>query len=420
MSKCTVILLEAGIVALDEQGNVIQSYRFDTDMVKTYRAIKAGITPAQSLDILEFLRSKDYDSAVSNDEGLASILSNNGISTSLMDTDKQMELQERKVKLMVIANFAPNEFEALGLLRKFAMNLSSIKVGEVSAKRDSHIIQSVNAMDELDKIINLMGSRLREWYGLHFPELDARIQNLPTYCDIVLAGARDSIDKDALKETGMPDEKAGEIVNAAQSSTGGAITPENLTVVQKLAQEIKNLNFTRGALTSHLEQEMDAVAPNVKEILGATIGARMIAKTGGLERLSYMAASTIQVIGAEKALFRALKTGSRPPKHGIIFQHPLIHSAPKWQRGKIARAIAAKVAIAARIDVHKAIKNSTIMEKLNERIDEIREKYKEPVEREEYEERPQHKFEKKRNKRGSERRRRFNNERRRNVGRRRR
>jgi len=165
---------------------------------------------------------------------------------------------------------------------------------------------------------------------------------------------------------------------------------------------------------------MDAVAPNVKEILGATIGARMIAKTSGLERLSFMAASTIQVIGAEKALFRALKTGSRPPKHGIIFQHPLIHSAPKWQRGKIARAIAAKVAIAARIDVHKASKNSTIIEKLNERIDEIREKYKEPVEREEYEERPQHKFEKKRKKIGSERRRRFNNERRRNVGRRRR
>jgi nucleolar protein 56 len=420
MSKCTVLLLEAGIVALDEQGNVIRSHRFDTDMVKTYRAIKAGTAPVQSLNILEFLRSRGYDSAVSNDEGLASILSNNGISASLMDSDKQMGLQERKVKLMVAANFAPNEFDALGLLRKFAMELSSIKVGEVSAKRDSHIIQSVNAMDELDKIINLMGSRLREWYGLHFPELDARIQNLPTYCDIVLAGSRDSIDKNALKETGMPEEKAEEIVNAAQSSTGGAITPENLAAVQKLAQEIKNLNSMRNALTSHLEQEMDAVAPNVKEILGATIGARMIAKTGGLERLSSMAASTIQVIGAEKALFRALKTGSRPPKHGIIFQHPLIHSAPKWQRGKIARAIAAKVAISARIDVHRGSKNSTIMEKLNERIDEIREKYKEPVEREEYEERPQYKFERKRKKRGSERRRRFNNERRRNVGRRRR
>ncbi|MEM3085145.1 MAG: hypothetical protein QXP61_08680, partial [Nitrososphaerales archaeon] len=115
------------------------------------------------------------------------------------------------------------------------------------------------------------------------------------------------------------------------------------------------------------------------------IGARMIAKAGSLERLSTMAASTVQVIGAEKALFRALKTGGRPPKHGIIFQHPLIHSAPKWQRGKIARAIAAKVAIAARIDVHKASKDPTMMQKLNERIEEIRQKYKEPVESEAYE-----------------------------------
>jgi nucleolar protein 56 len=419
MSKCTVLLLEAGIIALDDHGNVIRSYRFDTDMVRTYRAIKTGTAPDQLLNVLEFLRSEGYDSAVSNDEGLASILSKKGIDASLMDNDRQMELQEQKVKLMINADFASNEFEALGILRKFAMDLSSIKVGEVSAKRDSHIIQSINAMDELDKIINLMGSRLREWYGLHFPELDAMIQNLPTYCDIVLAGSRDSMDKGALKETGMPEEKAEEIVKAAASSNGGAIIPENLMMVQKIAGEIKNLNSVRGALASHLESEMDSVAPNVKEILGATVGARMIAKTGSLQRLSSMAASTIQVIGAEKALFRALKTGSRPPKHGIIFQHPLIHSAPKWQRGKIARAIAAKVAIAARIDLHRASKDSILMGKLNERIKEIREKYKEPTEREEYEEKPPPRYERRRE-RGNERRRRFDRGRRRKFDKRRR
>ena len=145
----------------------------------------------------------------------------------------------------------------------------------------------------------------------------------------------------------------------------------------------------------------------------------MIARTVGLEKLSSKASSTIQVIGAEKALFRALKTGSRPPKHGIIFQHPLIHSAPNWQRGKIARAIAAKVAIAARIDVHTGIKDSRIIGKLNERIEEIREKYREPVEQKEYEERPQPRFEK-RKKGGKERKKRFGNERRRKFGKRRR
>jgi nucleolar protein 56 len=111
-----------------------------------------------------------------------------------------------------------------------------------------------------------------------------------------------------------------------------------------------------------------------------TVGARIIAKAGSLARLATLPASTIQVLGAEKALFRALKTGARPPKHGLLFQHPLVHSAPKWQRGKIARAVASKVAIAARIDYYRhAGKDTTIQDRLNTRLNEIREKYKEPV-----------------------------------------
>ena len=105
----------------------------------------------------------------------------------------------------------------------------------------------------------------------------------------------------------------------------------------------------------------------------------MISRAGSLPRLAVLPASTIQILGAEKALFRALKTGSSPPKHGLLFQHPLIHSAPKWQRGKIARALAAKIAIAARIDEyrHAEIDNS-ILENLNKRIELIQKIYAEP------------------------------------------
>jgi nucleolar protein 56 len=125
---------------------------------------------------------------------------------------------------------------------------------------------------------------------------------------------------------------------------------------------------------------METVAPNVKELLTAAVGARIISKAGSLARLATLPASTIQILGAEKALFRALKTGARPPKHGLLFQHPLIHSAPKWQRGKIARAVASKVAIAARIDYYRHDgKDNTIYDKLKIRIDEIREKYREPI-----------------------------------------
>ncbi|MFQ5970482.1 MAG: NOP5/NOP56 family protein [Nitrososphaerales archaeon] len=382
MSKFTVLLLEAGVVVLDDQNNLLRSLKFDTNsMVNSYKLIKSGTASDQFEEIIERVKSQGYQSAVVNDEGLLNIMTRHGIDTSLMSSEEQLAAQEKKTNIMLSANFAPNEFEALNLLRKFAIALSSVRVAEVSAKLDLHIIQSVNSLDELDKIINLMGARLREWYGLHFPELDAMIQSLPAYCDIVnKAGVRDDIDQHVLKDVGIQDNRAEEIIDAATSSKGGGITVENVAALKRIAEEIKHLNTMRGTLTSHLEHEMDTVAPNVKEILGATIGARMIAKAGSLDRLATLPASTIQVIGAEKALFRALKSGSQPPKHGIIFQHQLVHSAPKWQRGKIARAIAGKVAIAARIDAYNGGRNTSIAKKLSERIEEIRQKYKEPVE----------------------------------------
>ena len=418
MSRCIVLLLETGIVALDEQDKVIQSVRFDTaSMVESYRAVKNGLGSSQLEDMLQRLKSQGYGSAAGNDEALVRIMIKHGMDASLVGSDEQLAFQEKKVSIMLNANLAPNEFEAANLLRKFAIVLSSLKVGEISAKLDLHVIQSVNALDEIDKIVNAMGARIREWYGLHFPELDAMMQSLPAYCEIVnRAGDRKNIDQAVLKDIGLQD-RADDIVDAARSSKGGAITMDNLGVLQNLAEEIKHLSNTRDSLTKHLEQEMDKVAPNTKEILGATIGARMIAKVGSLNRLAMLPASTVQVIGAERALFRALKTGSRPPKHGIIFQHPLVHSAPKWQRGKIARAIAAKVVIAARIDAYKGVKEPSLMGKLNERIEEIRQKYREPVEREErFEERPKPSFKKGREREREGRR----DERRRRFGRRRR
>jgi nucleolar protein 56 len=130
-----------------------------------------------------------------------------------------------------------------------------------------------------------------------------------------------------------------------------------------------------------VENEMKVVAPNLTAILGSSVGARILSKAGSLKKLATLPASTIQVLGAEKALFRALKTGTQPPKHGILFQHPIVHAAPRWQRGKMARAVAAKAAIAARVDVYGGGLNQTLLEKLNVRVTEIGEKYKQPTER---------------------------------------
>ena len=204
------------------------------------------------------------------------------------------------------------------------------------------MIQSINALDELDKTINVLAARMREWYGLHFPELDHLVQSLAAYAKIVSsAGTRNNITNQILQEAGIQDKKSEIILSGINRSKGGEITSDSLKLVRKLADQVIEQSLLRDDLANNIETTMDIVAPNVKELLTASVGARMIAKAGSLQRLATLPASTIQILGAEKALFRSLKTGANPPKHGMLFQHPLIHAAPKWQRGKIARAIAA-------------------------------------------------------------------------------
>lgn len=376
--SCSAILLELGMAVFDPSGSLIESKKFD-NAIRSYRLLRSGATPEEIKPFIEKLRS--FDPVLTSDAGATAALRQAGLNSQLMSEELQQQIQNNKPDFIVKARFANNPEEAMQALREFAINLSSSKVKEASEKLDLHIIQSINALDELDKILNTIGARLREWYGLHFPELDNLLQSLVAYAEIVSrAGLRENITTEILQSAGMQDKKVEIILDAAKRSKGGDMTPENLAIVKRLADQVIAQSDLRRILSDHIEVAMETVAPNVKELLTASVGARIIAKAGSLARLATLPASTIQVLGAEKALFRALKTGARPPKHGILFQHPLIHSAPKWQRGKIARAIASKVAIAARIDYYRHEgKDSSIQDRLNARLMEIREKYKEPV-----------------------------------------
>jgi nucleolar protein 56 len=371
-----MILSELGPFVFDNENELIYSKKFK-NIVSSNILISNG-DYSEILDISDKLRR--YDSVFSNDTGLISYLRNNGINIYVLPSEKIREISKHKLNYLKQAGFAENEYDAHMQLRQFAIDFSSSKVRRISEKLDLHISQSINALDELDKIINVIGARLREWYGLHFPELDYLIQNIFTYAEIVkLAGNRNNIDLNMLENLGIESKKADMIVVAVQRSKGGDILEENLSIIKKLANEVIIQTELRKVLAQQIEEMMEKIAPNIKELLTATVGARLMAKAGSLQKLSVMPASTIQIIGAEKALFRSLKTGAPPPKHGILFQHPILHSAPKWQRGKMARAIASKIAIAARIDLFRnGEKDLHISEQLNKRITEIQEKYKEP------------------------------------------
>ena len=169
------------------------------------------------------------------------------------------------------------------------------------------------------------------------------------------------------------------LAKAAESSMGADIAELDLSQIQELAQNVLAFYELRKNMENYVDRIMEEMAPNVRTVAGALLGARLIAIAGSLQNLAMRPASTIQVLGAEKALFRSLKTGARPPKHGLIFQHTLLHDAKRWQRGKIARVIAGKLAIAARAD---AFGGNYIGERLKaeiiKRIEEIHVKYKEP------------------------------------------
>jgi nucleolar protein 56 len=373
----SVILLEFGICVLDDEGKNFFSRKF-SDPVDAYGLLRQHQSPLEIKDIGDEL--KGFEKVVVNDNNLYSILKKAGLNVDMMPPEQQQEIKKNTASFAVKCAFSSDEGAAVQQLRDFAISLSSLRVKEASGKLDLHVIQAINALDEMDKTINVLAARMREWYGLHFPELDHLVQSLTAYARIVSsAGTRDKITNEILQSSGIQEKKAEIILSGVSRSKGGEITDENLKLVSKLADQVIEQSQLRDHLANIIETTMEIVAPNVRELLTASVGARIIARAGSLQKLATLPASTIQILGAEKALFRSLKTGANPPKHGMLFQHPLIHAAPKWQRGKIARAIAAKVAIAARIDAYRhAGMDPFLAEKLKKRISEIQEKNKLP------------------------------------------
>ncbi|MCS7363848.1 MAG: C/D box methylation guide ribonucleoprotein complex aNOP56 subunit [archaeon GB-1867-035] len=274
-----------------------------------------------------------------------------------------------------------------GEIDKFIFSVSMLltrkKLREAAEKRDLLVAQAINAIDDLNKSINLLVTRLREWYGIHFPELNDLIKDHRVFVRLVSSlGLRSNFTKDNLVKLGIPEGRARRIEEYSNTSIGADIADFDIKPMIQFSSIIKDMYSMRESLEKYIDQTMDEVAPNIKALIGPLIGARLISLAGGLEELAKMPASTIQVLGAEKALFRALRTGAKPPKHGVIFQCPEIHRAPKWQRGKIARALAGKLTIAARVDAFTGTYIADELKSdLDKRIEEIKKIYAKPPKR---------------------------------------
>ena len=205
-----------------------------------------------------------------------------------------------------------------------------------SVSDDVLLIQSINLIDDLDKAINLLVKRLREWYELHNPEFSRATEKHEKF-------VMEMLEKDK-------NELLNEIGVNPQESFGADLAQENLEPKKSLAHQIFDLYQLRKLQEDYISALMDELCPNMKAICGALLAARLVEHAGSLKRLSGMPASTVQILGAEKALFRHMKTGAKPPRHGIIVNHPLIARSQEKMHGKIARALADKISIAAKVD----------------------------------------------------------------------
>lgn len=232
-------------------------------------------------------------------------------------------------------------------------SMSRYKLSFSTEKVDTMIIQAVSLLDDLDKELNNYAMRLKEWYSWHFPELAKIVTDNITYAQMVnLIGMRQNVKKLKLSKMTeiVPEEIAQEIKEAAEISMGTEILKEDEDHIRTLSTQVYEISTYRANLAEYLKNRMAAVAPNLTMLVGELVAAKLIAHSGSLINLAKLPASTIQILGAEKALFRALKAKKATPKYGLIYNASIVGSAKSQLKGKISRTLANKCALCVRYD----------------------------------------------------------------------
>lgn len=244
---------------------------------------------------------------------------------------------------LAVQDLAPMSLGLSHSLSRYKLKFSPDKV-------DTMIIQAIGLLDDLDKELNTYAMRVREWYGWHFPELAKIVQDNILYSKAVkLMGNRTNAAKLDFSEI-LPEEVETELKEAAMISMGTEVSDLDLMNIKELCDQVLSLSEYRAQLYDYLKSRMNTIAPNLTALVGELVGARLIAHGGSLLNLAKQPGSTVQILGAEKALFRALKTKHATPKYGLIYHASLIGQAAPKLKGKISRSLAAKTALAIRYD----------------------------------------------------------------------
>ncbi len=320
-----------GVLAFDEKGSLISYKLFEKNPEQI--AKKLASESAEEKEVAENLKNLGYTDLVSDRK-----IEISGVNFVVQKDNLASKLTREKLRdFSKDLDFADN-MELNKLLSQVNTNLTKEKIKK--QKKDKILVQAVGVVGEIDKTLNVFSERLIEWYGLHFPELQRTLNSNEKYSEFVSSfGEKENAADERLKKL-------------AEKSSGMDFSKKDIENIKIFSDEINRLFKTREQVSKYVENLCSEILPNTAAVAGPLLAARLIQLSGGLEKLSRMPSSTIQLIGAEKALFRHLKGQGKSPKFGVIYFHPLIQQAPNEKRGKIARLIAAKLSLASRLDAY--------------------------------------------------------------------
>jgi nucleolar protein 56 len=348
--KAYIVHSLIGIFAFNEKGKVLDQVIYSKISEKKPQSILEQDITKQEEQLIERLKKKGFTHFISSKKN----------KIYKFEPDNLGEKLFRKNFRLIVKNLKIKEDELNQLLTESGIEFSRQRIKE-TVKKDKIVMQVIDAIDEIDKSVNIFIARLREWYGLHFPEGEMKIEDHEKFAKLVsVYGLRDNI-------------KEKDLVGLARTSMGINLTKKDEEILKEYATNVKDLYKLRSHLEKYIDHILKEVAPNLRELGGPLISARLISMSGGLEKLAKKPSSTIQLLGAEKALFRFLKGRGKSPKYGLLFTHPLVQNAAPEKKGKVARVLASKLSIAVKMDYYgNRDKSKELKEDLEKRIEKIK------------------------------------------------
>lgn len=358
--KAFITTTSFGFIATDEEFNVVDKFLFEKKQIEILEKIQQKQIIEEELELITRLSEK-YDEII----------------IETLKTKSSYEIDEiEKIsveKTTVHGDYIREHFDEVltqltdANIRK-TMNetyneITSEKIRESIKTNDVMIVETINSLEEIEDTAGKLIERLREWCTPYLPEME-KLHNHELYSKVIAT----QTSRENIINSGILDNTHVSL----SENYDVDISESDLEIIKSFANSVYSLYESKNELEKYIDEKIKEVAPNMYDVAGANLAAKLIAHTNGLENLAKLPSSTIQIIGAEKAIFRHLKTGENPPKHGLIFQHPSIRGSNWWVRGKLARAVASKITIAARKDAFSNEYDPNLKVELDERIEEIK------------------------------------------------